>query len=171
MLDRNIWVGEKYASSSPKILILGESDYGGTEPLQDYLPTWFDGKADPTFTRIFNAFSGLNAAKASPADRKEFWGQYVFYNFVVGDVGPTAKHRPKIAAYLASQEPLKQVLSEYAPQGVIVLGIEQSEYSQPVLAQCNITHVVSPHPAWRQLKTPILTGKWDELKQMLHASG
>ena len=165
MLDHDIWVGSSYQENHPKILILGESDYGDTPPLKDYIPQWLGGEPrDPTFARISNAFAGS-------IPRPQFWSQIAFYNFVPGKVGEKRVHRPTIAAYVGAKPILNEVLSLLKPDGVLILGIEQSEYSQPVVQKFGVAHVVSPHPASYGLKNERLTTAWDDLIHMLEARG
>ena len=43
-MSHNIWIGKHYEASNPKVLLLGESDYGDTPPLNEYIPQWLDRK-------------------------------------------------------------------------------------------------------------------------------
>ena len=165
MTDHNIWIGSAYQASSPRILILGESDYGGTDPLVAYVPQWLDKKhRDYSFARISNAFGS-----SLPRDR--FWNQIAFYNFVPGMVGESRNDRPTKSMYQQAQTVLPDVLNYLRPDGVLILGIEQSEYSKPVLSDLGITHEISPHPAARGLKNERLTAAWDNFMQVLKARG
>ena len=165
MTDHNIWIGTAYLASSPKVLILGESDYGGTDPLVTYVPQWLDKKhPDYSFARISNTFG-------RPLTRDTFWHQIAFYNFVPGMVGESRNDRPTKSMYQRAQTILPDVLNYLKPDGVLILGIEQSEYSQPVLNEHGIAHAISPHPAARGLKNERLTAAWDNFMQVLEARG
>ena len=165
MTDHNIWIGTAYLASSPKVLILGESDYGGTDPLVTYVPQWLDKKhRDYSFARISNAFG-------SSLPRDKFWHQIAFYNFVPGMVGESRNDRPTKSLYQRAQTVLPDVLNYLKPDGVLILGIEQSEYSQPVLIELGIAHAISPHPAARGLKNERLTAAWDNFMQVSKARG
>lgn len=166
-LIRDIWVGAAYATSSPRILILGESVYSNGPPLQDYVPIWFAGGKDHTFTRVFNAFSGRTSSRASKEERKDFWDRIVFYNFVIKSVGPTRWHRPTREAYLEAGEPLRAVLLEHRPQGVLILGCEQAQYSAPIVSSLGIKNAVLRHPAGWGVPTVELINGWTELHQQL----
>ena len=165
MMDHNIWIGSAYHASSPRVLILGESDYGGTDPLVTYVSQWLDKKhRDYSFARISNTFGG-------PLPRDRFWNQISFYNFVPGMVGDSRNDRPTKSLYKRAQTVLPDVLNHLKPDGVLILGIEQSEYSQPVLNEHGIAHAISPHPAARGLKNERLTAAWDNFMQVLKARG
>ena len=165
MTEHNIWIGSAYQDSSPRVLILGESDYGGTDPLVTYVPQWLDKKhPDYSFARISNTFG-------RPLTRDTFWHQIAFYNFVPGMVGESRNDRPTKSMYQRAQTILPDVLNYLKPDGVLILGIEQSEYSQPVLNDHGIAHAVSPHPAARGLKNERLTAAWDNFIQVLEARG
>ena len=164
-MDHNIWIGSAYHASSPRVLILGESDYGGTDPLVTYVSQWLDKKhRDYSFARISNTFGG-------PLPRDRFWNQISFYNFVPGMVGDSRNDRPTKSLYKRAQTVLPDVLNHLKPDGVLILGIEQSEYSQPVLNEHGIAHAISPHPAARGLKNERLTAAWDNFMQVLKARG
>ena len=165
MTDHNIWIGSSYQESSPKVLILGESDYGGTDRLEKYIPQWLDGEPhDQTFARISNSF-------AASITRDQFWQTIAFYNFVPGMVGEERKDRPTKAMYMQAKVVLPEVLSILNPDGVLVLGIEQSDFSQPVLQDLGVAHTVSPHPAAWGVTNERLTAAWNELMQKLEARG
>ena len=162
MSNHNIWIGSAYQATKPKILILGESDYGDTPPLKEYIPQWLDKKhRDHSFARISNTFG-------NSAPRSEFWSQIAFYNYVPGMVGETRNDRPTRKAYELAQPVLAEVLNLLNPDGVLILGIEQSEYSEPVVQNHGVTYGVSPHPASRGLKNDRLTAAWSEF---MHALG
>ena len=165
MTDHNIWIGSAYQTSSPRVLILGESDYGGTDRLERYVPQWLEGAPrDPTFSRISNSF-------AASLPRDQFWQEIAFYNFVPGMVGATRKERPTKAMYVQAQVVLPEVLRIIKPDGVLILGKEQSEYSQPVLHELGIAHTISPHPAAWGITNEQLTFAWNDLMKMLEARG
>lgn len=170
-LPHDIWVGSYYSSTTPRVLILGESVYGSGEPLRPYLERWIQGKLrDHTFGRIFNAFSASHTSRAAITERRGFWDRVIFYNFVVGTVGPTRKHRPTETAYKASRESLEGVLSEYKPMGVVILGKEQSQYSRKIIEGSGVRYKILPHPAAWGIRTELLTRGWKELHRELACS-
>ena len=164
-MSRNIWIGKHYEASNPRVLLLGESDYGDTPPLIEYIPQWLDRKhRDHSFARISNTFgAGLL--------REKFWDQIAFYNFVPGMVGPTRLHRPTPRSYSEAQPILGEVLNDLKPDGVLILGIEQSQYSKPVIQLFGAAHSIAPHPAARGLSNERLAAAWVEFTQTLQRRG
>ena len=164
-MTHNVWIGKHYTASNPKILLLGESDYGETGQLDKYIPEWLDRKnPDHTFARISNTFG-------SNISREEFWHQIAFYNFVPGSLGPTRAHRPTSQLYLEAQPVLSEVLNALKPDGVLILGIEQSHYSKPVIERYGVACSVSPHPAARGLSNERLTTAWIEFTKAVKGRG
>ncbi len=163
--SHNIWIGNQYAASAPKVLLLGESDYGDTPPLAQYIPQWLNGEhRDHTFARISNTFgSGL--------PRATLWNRIAFYNFVPGMVGPTRLHRPTSQSYSDAQPVLADVLNFLKPDGVLILGKEQAAYSEPIVQRSGAAHFVSPHPAARGLANDHLIAAWIEFNSKLEARG
>ena len=160
----DIWIGSNYYASAKRVLVLGESTYGSDPPLVDYIPTWIRRQVrDTTFSRIFNAFSGTHTNVATDEEREGFWSKIAFYNFVSRSVGPTRKHRPSDTDYRAAQEPLHSVLQQYAPTGVLILGVEQARYSQPIVRRLGVHSIVTPHPTSYGVSTKVLADAWNRL--------
>ena len=165
----DIWIGSKFRALGNGVLILGESTYGGDAPLDQVIPEWIRGALrDQTFSRIFNAFSGNQSSTANTAQRGEFWETVAFGNFVQQSVGPTRRHRPSRNQYSEAAKALPAILKVLNPRGVIILGIGQSEFSDPVIKELNIPCVTTPHPASRGLKTNRLIEKWGELQKVIN---
>jgi hypothetical protein len=160
-----IWVGSNYKESTRKTLVLGESWYGTECSLNEYIPQWAARKIrDNTFSRIFNAGSGLHTSTATEHEILEFWKKIVFYNYVVGTVGDTRSHRPTKNQYESSKPQLASVLQEYKPQGIWVLGKEQAQYSVPIIQESGFAYEVVAHPTSLGLKASVLQESWQALQ-------
>jgi hypothetical protein len=165
----DIWVGSNYVETNPRMLVLGESVYGSGVPLKEYLPTWIHGaQRDQTFSRVFNALSGVRAASTTVQARQSFWDGVAFYNFVTIVVGALRSSRPTREAYMASRDSLRQVISQYRPHGVLILGKEQAGYSGPVVRETNVPFEVSP--TGFGIKTSWIAKPWKELREKLRAT-
>ncbi len=147
-----------------RILILGESWYGPIEPLETYIPDWANRrKIDRTFTRIFNAASGLHSSHANPTERLGFWHKVAFYNFVPYSIGDTNNSRPKTADYEQSMAILPTVVKPLNPRAVWILGIGQGAFSSRVLADNGIKFVITRHPTSRGTPNELLRNSWANL--------
>ena len=158
-----IWVGQGYESL--RVLVLGESWYGDYEGdlVTDagYIAAYLSNKqTDRMYTKIANA-TGLGKMK--------FWESVAFTNFVQR-VGATVDCRPTSQQYINSQDRLRRLLSELAPEGVWILGTEQGAYSEPVVRGAGIACAVSPHPTRREVTSAWLGEGWRNLIEVLHGS-
>jgi hypothetical protein len=127
------WVGKNYFKGDifPKrVLVLGESHYEWDPniPLTEF-PTFdciqiqdqIDGKKKQFWTKIVIAF--LNRYPL-PEDRGRFWHSVAFYNYVQEPVGFGARTRPTKEMWINSQQSFFEILQEYNPHCIIVLGFE-----------------------------------------------
>lgn len=158
----NFWRGSEYGTPSNEILVLGESSYGNTGPIDLYVRTWISGAGDPTFSRIFSSCSGKHRDFATKTEQGAFWNRIAFYNFVVRELD-SSKDRPKSADYLLSKKAFQDVLAELKPSGVWILGVEQSVYSAPLVEEYGAVCEVARHPTSRGLKNEDLSSSWNRL--------
>lgn len=176
----DIWIGRNFQPGK-SILILGESSYNDpcecqtspcanlqNPPLRQYVPCWIDQKvSDYTFARIFNAFygasHGTNTEKATVTQRSAFWEEIAFYNLVIGPLGSREDRDGIQRMYQCGIPQLEEVLKALEPGGVMILGIEQGKYSEPVVKKLGIPCVVTAHPTARGVSTATLTAKWNKL--------
>lgn len=144
----DVWVGSRYADSERRVMLLGESWWGDTEPLKGAIERWArDEQADATFSRLFNTCSGTRREQASYDERMAFWSSIAFYNFVQGSLGATRKSRPSSKHFQAAVPALEKVLHSLKPKGVWIVGLGQSKYSGPVLRRLNVPFEVVNHPS------------------------
>lgn len=154
------WIGSSYDQN--QILVLGESWYGdwGSEHNSDqgYVAAYLDGKiSDGMYTRM------ANACKAT---REVFWHQIAFTNFVIW-TGPNRKDRPTRAMYMSATGRLEALLEKHTPRGVWILGIEQSQYSAPVVRRAGIKFEVAPHPTGYGVSNKALGETWELLRSQI----
>jgi hypothetical protein len=162
----NIWVGSDFPST--RLLILGESTYGTDDPLSTYIPSWCRRNTpDQTFSRIFNAFSGHTASSATIAQREAFWTSIAFANFVEEAVGSERSHRPTPDHYRAAASALPALVRRLKPMGVLILGREQAQHSEPLICAAGILCVVCPHPTAFGVSTATLKSAWNELQSKI----
>src|SRR5580698_479940 len=82
------WVGEKYDSRSPKLLVLGMSHYPweGHERIPDYFKTnavirdWSTSQRTKKF--FTNIIATCKGHLPSDKERVEFWNLVAFYNYI-----------------------------------------------------------------------------------------
>ncbi|SMP62364.1 hypothetical protein SAMN06295970_108100 [Noviherbaspirillum suwonense] len=161
---RDIWIGENYLSAERSVLVLGESWYGETQDLPEFIRGWASRKVrDMSFSKIFNTGSGMHTTKSTPEDRLRFWNQIAFYNFVPGSIAEGRESRSKNEHFEAACEPFKSVLKQIEPHGVWILGIGQAKYSQPIVEAAGIAHEVAPYPTTRGLTREVLQSSWHAL--------
>lgn len=117
------WKGDAYRSSSPQLLILGESHYGagaedGNATIQ-LTERYVRGDMNHAFwTNTMNAVQGKSA---SIEQRKTFWQSVAFYNFVQETAGASAGIAPTKPMFDASVESFFSVLDDLKPQAILVL--------------------------------------------------
>jgi hypothetical protein len=147
------WVGDNYAASSPKVLVLGESHYkrDGFDRntfTQEVIRSWAVGEQGSTkfFTTIAKVLSGKLNEGISKADKAEFWNSVAFYNFVQESVGDGPRDRPSEDMWKQAQQPFVQVMKDLSPNIVVVLGghlcyhVEQVESQFPTTKFCHWYH-------------------------------
>ena len=161
LADKDIWIGSNYRKGG--ILIIGDSSY--VDPAVQYIPRWIaKNEKDQTFSRLFNAFNAEQAhtESATIEQREAFWNSVAFYNFVQ-EVIPSRDDRPSQAMFRAAKAPLETVLKALQPGGVMIVGYEQREHSEPIVTQLGIPCVVVEHPTAYGVPTAAMTARWQEL--------
>lgn len=151
-----VWIGPDFVSLG--ILVLGESWYG--DFAQDiatddgYIQAYLANRVvDRLYTRIANGV-GMN--------KQTFWRSVMFTNYVQR-VGPTRAHRPTQTHYAFAMSRLKGLLAEHSPRGVWILGIEQSQHSEPIVRAAGIPVEVVAHPSSYGVKHATLRASWETL--------
>lgn len=170
-IDRafNPWIGPNYQSEGlygSRLLILGESQYDtdlieavpGLQA-QDGMSTHRIvqdlGIDHPNafFTKITKLLSGRLQGIPSQEDKARFWSRVAFYNFVQWWM-PGPRSRPSQEMWQAAGAPFLQVLEQYEPQLVLVLGIALAGWLPSVPA--NIRLIPIAHPS----SMGFTYGKW-----------
>ena len=148
------WVGENYAASRPRILILGESHYSenlseNQDFTQGIIAYWALGsKGNRFFTTIAKIVSEKPYEWMSPADKNTFWQSVAFYNFIQEIVGEAPRYRPTEQMWQDAKEPLEYVLAALSPDLVVVLGKELQRYVEPSLSSYkNVISCYWTHPS------------------------
>jgi hypothetical protein len=121
-------IGEDYGKQIPwglRILIVGESHYR-PEPLdpdftKHVVKEVIDGANYPFFTKAVGVFYGH---WPNHELRRQFWRSAVFYNFIQESVGAGPRIRPSDEMWRNAGPALEEVLIEYRPGFVLVLGKE-----------------------------------------------
>ena len=145
VLGLDVWIGSAFNSTVPSILILGESTFGSSTPLQTYVPAWIAGtETDAFFTRVYTDCSASPRFKGM--SRQTFWNSIAFYNYVPGSMGPSIKNRPTPAQFKSGIRPLHWLLDALRPAGVFVIGYGHADYSRLVVQAHGIPYVIVPHP-------------------------
>lgn len=140
------WIGSKYDTTKPSILILGQSESGVAEPFSTYVPKWISGKLrDDTFTRIYDACTATGIPVFSGLSKAAFWDTIAFYNFISGR-DPADSKLLTVAHLKSGIRPLHLVLGALRPHGVFIVGLDHARYSRPIVQHHGIPYVVVPHP-------------------------
>ena len=130
------YVGENYGNVKPfglSVLILGESHYiPGDDDLYDTFTreiirrvlNIIDGPKDPTFnTRFFTKVARVfHDKKPDQGLQRQFWQSVVYYVFIQESVGKRPRIRPTDQMWRDGGPALQEVLIEYEPEFVLVLG-------------------------------------------------
>ena len=121
------WVGDNYwrgFEGRPRLLILGESHYGGDPPdkslTQELTREYAEGMWLHRFwTGIMQVVAGRDRTEI---DRMHFWQSVAFYNFIQEFVaGP--RTRPAPEAWRFARPAFAAVLEALRPQALLVLGV------------------------------------------------
>ena len=120
------WVGSRYRDEPVRLLLLGESHYGGDETgdvepgsTQRVVANWKDGtwaiRYLTTAARLLTGKERWEIDKASDLER------IAFYNFVQVNMG-AIRNRPRWAQFRASDAAFKAVLQQIDPTHVLATG-------------------------------------------------
>ena len=158
-----VWVGPNFRSLG--IFVLGESWYGdfSKDLVTDdgYIQAYLSGKVvDSLYTRLANGV-GL--------DKTTFWSSIMFTNYVQR-VGPTRKDRPTRDHYVTAAARLERLLSEHAPRGVWILGVEQAAHSEPIVRAAGTPVQVVVHPSSYGVSHATLKASWEALQRKVVGS-
>ena len=117
------WVGRRYGEDAIKLLILGESHYADRKPSPnftiDLTREYSNGEWKHRFwTQIMQVISGKSHWEI---DKKEFWNNYAFYNYIQDIVAESAGMGPSQKMIDAASPPFFEVLAELKPSHILVL--------------------------------------------------
>lgn len=117
------WVGSCYGKEKVKLLILGESHYADRKPSPtftiDLTREYANGEWNHRFwTQIMQVVSGKRHWEI---DRKEFWSNYAFYNYIQDVVAESASVAPTQKMIQAAHRPFFGVIEELKPSHILVL--------------------------------------------------
>lgn len=116
------WVGSRYLENEHRLLILGESHYGDESMDADstinFTREYTEGTNHRFWTSIMQAVRGQSYWEI---DRKEFWADVAFYNYVQEPVAETAGVAPTPTMFAASKEPFSVVLNRLKPKRILIL--------------------------------------------------
>ena len=157
----SIWIGANYHQK--RVLVLGESWYGNYLDNSDrgFVSNYLSGaEKDSMYTRMANA---CMPNILSREDRlKTYWNSIAFTNFV-GRVGDERQDRPTSEDYRNSQARLEKILLKYEIRLVWILGIEQAQFSKPIIKSAGLRYEVTAHPTSYGLTNAKLGASWSKL--------
>lgn len=105
-------------------MLLGEAHYGDPEPdatiryTTEYVNEEWSHRC---WTITMQIVTGKHHWEI---DRKEFWDNVAFYNYIEEPVGDGPRERPTEEIWANAQEPLLEVLRQLKPSHLLVLGGE-----------------------------------------------
>lgn len=122
------WRGELYGRPNDlglpsRLLILGESHYGGSEEYRrsltrEVIEDQWSGHSYRYFTTVQRAVLG----PSKEVDAKDFWQSVAFYNFIQRLVGEKPRDRPTPPMWKEAAAPFRETLNRLGPTHVIVTG-------------------------------------------------
>ncbi len=132
MIKFQPWVGSSYQSTTPRLMILGESHHAGrdekvtseitVETVTSYIEAdrhfgWRD-----YFTKVHRVVRGREV-QTDTQSRETFWQAVIFYNYVQEIAAEGGHDRaPTPEMFLAGRAPLLEVLKYYRPTHLIATG-------------------------------------------------
>lgn len=139
-------------ASMPRLLVLGESHYGGPESdypgfTQFVVQQFGITRRDRYFTTTAKLVLGIPSGVYLTNDaRRAFWHSVAFYNYIPGLVGATSRIRPTDDQWTRGADILQGVLADLQPHMILVLG-KELWYRLIGLGP------IDGHPGLRQLST------------------
>lgn len=127
------WIGSRYDSTSPKVLVVGESHYGipvtEREATTEIVRRQFGEGKD--VERTFERYRSLSAIERTVAGRqdlradlsRDFWDSISLYNFVQAELSDVHV-RPTSAQFSASVDAFCDVVLTLEPDVVVVFGTQ-----------------------------------------------
>jgi hypothetical protein len=131
------WIGSQYGTSglnNRRLLIVGESHYVGSQEelernrtdrglTKDVVKLQWSGESWSYFTKIAYAVTGANSV-----DKRDFWNQVAFYNYVQDIVGVGARGGPSKALWEQAADLLPQVIDILQPDYIFATGVRLWEH-------------------------------------------
>lgn len=164
------WIGENYQNGGKiglRILILGEAHYGNpdektTDFTQRIVKKLGQEQRFAFFTKVQQLIQ--NRTEFIPSeDRKTFWDQVAFYNYIQDFPGKTSRIRPTKQMWEEASPIYLETLKELNPELVIILGNklwDHVPYDDANTPLCGIPHPSSfgfQNAKWRdEIKAKIL---------------
>jgi hypothetical protein len=123
------WIGKNYNESpAPKILILGESQYGNSHvtwdyPLEEKNILTIQQQIDDSWRSRFHTkiVSGFLGHRPSVSEKGKFWNSVAYHNLITEPL-EAARIAPTKKQWEDSLEALPQVIEELSPNYCVVLG-------------------------------------------------
>jgi hypothetical protein len=148
------WVGGNYRTTGLdglRVMVLGESHYGAPDTekpstTQDVVRKWGQSRRHRFFTLTQKVITGTDAG-LSRADRRAFWEQVAFYNFIQRFVGDGPRVRPTQALWDDAAGPLLAVIEELKPHVLVVFGRALDAHLPPLPDDVVVVRLT--HPAGR----------------------
>lgn len=143
------WVGSEFNSGGiygKKVLVLGESHYGDATDatketigvVKEFVYEYWGAPYQQTFLCFERALAG---GEINQEEREQLWNRIMFYNFFQkSTTGP--RTAPDITAQKESEEAFRELLEQYQPDAIIVLG-------------ARLYHLL---PAWGETESKIKVG-------------
>lgn len=119
------WVGSQYGQSNlGRLLVLGESHYGGDEPSPNWTIECIQNFASGIWNHRFwtNIGQVITGQKHWEIDRLGFWNSIAFYNYVQEVAAPGPRQSPTEEMFERGARPFSHVISTLQPTHVIALG-------------------------------------------------
>jgi hypothetical protein len=160
--ENSLWVGSAYRDPENYLsgaLLIGHSTYGTHSDDPHGIEAWINGGRDQTFSTLYGHVTGLSAADARRDDRRKFFDNFAFTNFVSRVLGEEDRD-PTEAEYRQAAVELAEVIERANPISIFVFGIKHQSYSLPVIDASRIPYKATVHvimdregrfsPAWHE---------------------
>jgi hypothetical protein len=121
------WVGDKFATSMPRLMILGDSHHnGGLDPKTDSstirtVDDWILGVSKPSYRFFTNLAIAVTGDEPSRLNRRESFQQILFYNYVLA-IMSGSRESPTKENYAESELAFREVVEKHRPTHIAVLG-------------------------------------------------
>jgi hypothetical protein len=148
------WIGKDFKENERKLLIVGESHYALADNDDIYQNSFQENTQNKKFTREIiyespvcgdwrnNTYDNMHRAllRSNDFDKKCFWEQVAFYNFIPRLMDYRVKERPTSVDFYSSWKTFIELITILKPTDCIFIGVSASNTFNDAMKNLNINY-------------------------------